>query len=130
MAGRVHRSGEFAFTEEQIRYILRNWPIPQWRGETKEDRRRREQSQHVFPGTLLNFPNQENLYKILGSHKNASADELKKTYRDLVMRWHPDRNPGDKKAEEKFKKITHAYAVLSDPQKRQIYDQTGVVPQG
>ncbi|NDE13376.1 J domain-containing protein [bacterium] len=64
-------------------------------------------------------------YKELGVEKGASDDEIKKSYRKLALKYHPDRNPGDKKAEEKFKKISEAYAVLSDPQKRKQYDMVG-----
>ena len=64
-------------------------------------------------------------YELLGVSKTASADEMKKAYRKLAMQHHPDRNPGDKKAEEKFKEISHAYDVLSDEQKRAAYDRYG-----
>lgn len=64
-------------------------------------------------------------YKILGVDKKASEDEVKKSYRKLAMKYHPDRNPGDKAAEEKFKEINEAYEVLRDKQKRARYDQLG-----
>jgi len=64
-------------------------------------------------------------YKDLGVERNASADEIKRAYRKLAMKYHPDRNPGNKGAEEEFKKINEAYQVLSDPQKRARYDQLG-----
>lgn len=64
-------------------------------------------------------------YAILGVSKNASADEIKKTFRKLALKYHPDRNPGDRTAEEKFKELSEAYEVLSDPEKRQKYDQFG-----
>jgi len=64
-------------------------------------------------------------YKILGVSRDASAADIKNAYRKLAMQYHPDRNPGDKKAEERFKEINEAYQVLSDPQKRQRYDQLG-----
>lgn len=65
-------------------------------------------------------------YKILQVDKNANDDDLKKAYRKLAMKWHPDKNPNNKKdAEAKFKQISEAYDVLSDPQKRAVYDQYG-----
>jgi curved DNA-binding protein len=64
-------------------------------------------------------------YSILGVSKSASADEIKKKFRKLALQYHPDRNPGDKAAEAKFKEISEAYEVLSDPEKRQKYDQFG-----
>ena len=64
-------------------------------------------------------------YKILGVEKSASQDEIKKAYRKLAMKYHPDRNQDNKKAEEKFKQITEANEVLSDPQKRKKYDTLG-----
>lgn len=67
-------------------------------------------------------------YKILGIPKDATFEEIKKAYRKLAMQWHPDRHKGDKQAEEKFKDINEAYSVLSDPQKRKLYDQFGEVP--
>ena len=64
-------------------------------------------------------------YKILGVSKGASAEEIKKAYRKLALKYHPDRNKGDKAAEESFKEINEAYAVLSDPEKRKQYDTFG-----
>jgi len=64
-------------------------------------------------------------YEVLGINRNATAEELKKAYRKQALEYHPDRNPGDSAAEEKFKEAAEAYEVLRDPQKRQIYDQFG-----
>lgn len=64
-------------------------------------------------------------YEVLGVEKTASEDEIKKAYRKIAIKYHPDRNPGDKQAEEKFKEAAEAYNVLHDPQKRQQYDQFG-----
>jgi curved DNA-binding protein len=64
-------------------------------------------------------------YKILGVDRKASENEIKRAYRKLALKYHPDRNPGDKQAEEKFKEINEAYQVLSDPEKRARYDQLG-----
>jgi len=65
-------------------------------------------------------------YKILGVSRNANEEEIKKAYRKVAMQYHPDRNPGDKEAEEKFKLASEAYEVLRDPQKRDIYDRFGI----
>ncbi|MBF0529006.1 MAG: DnaJ domain-containing protein [Deltaproteobacteria bacterium] len=64
-------------------------------------------------------------YRLLGVTRKSTQDEIKKAYRKLAVKYHPDRNPGDKKSEEKFKEISEAYAVLSDPEKRSKYDMFG-----
>jgi molecular chaperone DnaJ len=69
------------------------------------------------------MPPRPDYYKILGVGKNASDEEIKKSYRKLARQYHPDRNPGDKKAEERFKEISQAHDVLSDPEKRKSYDR-------
>ena len=64
-------------------------------------------------------------YKVLGLARNASADDIKKAYRRLARRYHPDVNPGDKESEERFKQISEAFDILSDPKKREVYDRFG-----
>lgn len=72
----------------------------------------------------------QDFYTLLGISKGASEDEIKKAYRKLAMKYHPDRNPGDKEAEKKFKEISAAYEVLKDPNKRQQYDRFGTAGGG
>ena len=69
--------------------------------------------------------NKRDYYEVLGVDKTASEEDIKKAYRKIAIKYHPDRNPGDKEAEEKFKEAAEAYNVLHDPQKRQQYDQFG-----
>ena len=64
-------------------------------------------------------------YDTLGVSRDASSAQIKKAYKKLAMKYHPDRNAGDKKSEEKFKELSEAYEVLSDSSKRQTYDQFG-----
>ena len=64
-------------------------------------------------------------YEVLGVGRNADAKEIKKAYRKLAKKYHPDMNPGDKVAEQKFKEVTEAYNVLSDTEKKKLYDQYG-----
>jgi curved DNA-binding protein len=64
-------------------------------------------------------------YKVLGVERNASEEDIRKAYRKLAMQYHPDRNPNDKQAEERFKEINEAYQVLNDPKKRAHYDRLG-----
>ena len=65
------------------------------------------------------------LYEVLGISKTADEKTIKKAYRKLAKKYHPDMNPGDKTAEQKFKEATDAYNILSDPEKRKLYDQYG-----
>lgn len=69
--------------------------------------------------------NKRDYYEVLGVDKNASPEEIKKAYRKLAMKYHPDQNPGDKSAEEKFKEVNEAYEILSDAEKKSRYDQFG-----
>src|SRR3982751_2478412 len=64
-------------------------------------------------------------YEVLGVERTASEEDIKKAYRKMALKYHPDKNPGDKAAEEKFKELGEAYEALSDPQKRAAYDQYG-----
>ena len=76
--------------------------------------------------------NKRDYYEVLGVSKTATPEEIKKAYRKMAIKYHPDKNPGDKEAEEKFKEAAEAYDVLSNADKRQKYDQFGhsMGPQG
>src|SRR5450432_1426081 len=67
----------------------------------------------------------QDFYELLGVSRTASADDIKKSFRKLAMQHHPDRNPGDKESERKFKEVNHAYDILKDPEKRAAYDRYG-----
>src|SRR5437667_11694809 len=67
----------------------------------------------------------QDFYELLGVSRTASAEDIKKAFRKLAMQHHPDRNPGDKGSEKKFKDLTHAYDILKDPEKRAAYDRYG-----
>ena len=64
-------------------------------------------------------------YEVLGVGRDADAKAIKRAYRKLAKKYHPDMNPGDKQAEQKFKEVTEAYEILSNPEKRKLYDQFG-----
>ena len=68
---------------------------------------------------------ERNFYDILGVSRNASTEEIRKAYRKLARKYHPDINPGNKEAENKFKEISVAYDALTDPEKRKLYDEFG-----
>ncbi|MDO8632277.1 MAG: DnaJ C-terminal domain-containing protein [Phycisphaerales bacterium] len=76
------------------------------------------------------MPKRRDHYEVLGVSRSASTDEVKRAYRSLAKKYHPDRNPGDPSAEGKFKEVQHAYTVLIDPKKREQYDQFGDVAVG
>src|SRR5579872_1812103 len=71
------------------------------------------------------MPSTQDYYETLKVDRKASQDDIRKSYRKLARKYHPDLNPGDKAAEERFKKLQEAYDVLSEPKKRQMYDQQG-----
>ncbi len=71
------------------------------------------------------MPTKRDYYEVLGIERSVSAEEIKKAYRKMAVKYHPDKNPGDKGAEEKFKEVGEAYEALADPQKRAAYDQYG-----
>lgn len=80
---------------------------------------------NLTPETFFMTTPKQDYYETLGVAKNATAEDIKKSYRKLARKYHPDLNPGDKSAEDRFKNVQVAYDVLSDPKKRQMYDQVG-----
>src|ERR1051325_778705 len=109
----------------------RSWPgsRPKARRVRPRSSRATQQTRYSVLGTrhsVLTMATQaKDYYGILGVKKNASAEEIRKAFRKLARKYHPDVNPGDRKAEEKFKEISEANDILSDPKKRKIYDQLG-----
>ena len=85
----------------------------------------RQSSVEAAPGPKWQRQPKKDYYEILGVKKSASADDIRKAFRKLARKYHPDVNPGDKASEEKFKALSEANEVLSDPKKRKIYDQVG-----
>src|SRR5947199_8758222 len=71
------------------------------------------------------MPAKQDYYETIGVPREAKEDEIRKSYRKLARKYHPDLNPGDKSAEDRFKSVQEAYDILSDPKKRQMYDQYG-----
>src|ERR1700727_3911598 len=71
------------------------------------------------------MPAKKDFYTVLGVSRSASADEIKKAYRKLAMQYHPDKNPNNKAAEEKFREVSEAYEILENPKNRQAYDNFG-----
>ncbi len=81
----------------------------------------------IFLPIIIKSNETDDYYKILGIEKNATESEIKKAYRKLALKWHPDKNPNNRKeSEEKFKKINEAYSILSDKNKRNEYDNGGM----
>jgi len=79
---------------------------------------------------MVRVSGNKNYYEILGVSPEAPPEEVKKAYRQLALKFHPDRNPGDRQAEERFKEISEAYGVLMDPEKRKQYDLLSRTPFG
>src|SRR5258708_39920273 len=77
------------------------------------------------PSHLVSMPANKDYYGTLGVARDAAVDEIRKSYRKLARKYHPDLNPGDKAAEDRFKNVQEAYDILSDPKKREMYDQVG-----
>ena len=76
---------------------------------------------------MKNLANKD-YYEVLGVSRDASQDEIKKAFKKLAIKYHPDKNQGNKEAEEKFKEVNEAFQVLSDPEKRQRYDHINLIP--
>ena len=94
--------------------------------EAEQERSLKTSRNDHFDSSLKEPMEDKDYYKILEISREATEEEIKKSYRRIAMQYHPDRNPGNKEAEERFKIASEAYEVLRDPQKREVYDRYGI----